>query len=105
MKNVYLLMYGLITKTYSYAGIKYANPHAVTQIANGLSTTTFTYDNNGNVTQKTTNGTTTTYRRFLPEGNRHAISVRALSRYRTQGRRQAGRAHGREGLQSLRALR
>jgi RHS repeat-associated protein len=33
----------------------------VTQIANGLSTTTFTYDNDGNVTQKTTDGTTTTY--------------------------------------------
>jgi RHS repeat-associated protein len=33
----------------------------VTQIANGLSTTTFTYDNNGNVTQKTVDGTTTTY--------------------------------------------
>jgi RHS repeat-associated protein len=39
----------------------YADPDAVTQIANGLSTTTFTYDNNGNVTQKTTDGTTTTY--------------------------------------------
>jgi YD repeat-containing protein len=39
----------------------YPNPDAVTQIANGLSTTTFTYDNNGNVTQKTTDGTTTTY--------------------------------------------
>jgi RHS repeat-associated protein len=39
----------------------YANPDAVTQIANGLSTTTFTYDNNGNVTQKTMDGTTTTY--------------------------------------------
>ena len=50
-----------LTKTYSYAGIKYANPDAVTQIANGLSTTTFTYDNNSNVTQKTTDGTTTTY--------------------------------------------
>jgi hypothetical protein len=34
-------------------GDGYANPHAATQIANGLSTTTFTYDNNGNVTQKT----------------------------------------------------
>jgi hypothetical protein len=33
----------------------------VTQIANGLSTTTFTYDNNGNVTQQTVDGTTTTY--------------------------------------------
>jgi YD repeat-containing protein len=39
----------------------YANPDTVTQIANGLSTTTFTYDNNGNVTQKTVDGTTTTY--------------------------------------------
>jgi YD repeat-containing protein len=39
----------------------YANPDAVTQIANGLSTTTFTYDNNGNVVQKTVDGTTTTY--------------------------------------------
>jgi RHS repeat-associated protein len=39
----------------------YADPDAVTQIANGLSTTTFTYDNNGNVTQKTVDGTSTTY--------------------------------------------
>jgi uncharacterized protein RhaS with RHS repeats len=46
---------------YSYGGVAYANPDAVTQIANGLSTTTFAYDNNGNVTQKTTDGTTTTY--------------------------------------------
>jgi hypothetical protein len=41
--------------------MRYANPDAVTQIANGLSTTTFTYDNNGNVSQKTVDGTTTTY--------------------------------------------
>jgi RHS repeat-associated protein len=41
--------------------IGYANPDAVTQIANGLSTTTFAYDNDGNVTQKTVDGTTTTY--------------------------------------------
>jgi hypothetical protein len=39
----------------------YSNPDAPTQIANGVSTTTFVYDNNGNVTQKTTDGTTTTY--------------------------------------------
>src|SRR5215472_11968547 len=38
-----------------------ANPDAVTQIANGLSTTTFSYDNNGNLIQKTTDGTSTTY--------------------------------------------
>jgi RHS repeat-associated protein len=49
------------SNTYTYAGTGYANPDAVTQIANGLSTTTFVYDNNGNVTQKTTDGTTTTY--------------------------------------------
>src|SRR6516225_4049483 len=42
---------------YPYGGMAYANPDAVTQIANGLSTTTFTYDNNGNVTQKTVDGT------------------------------------------------
>jgi RHS repeat-associated protein len=44
-----------------YKGTAYADPDAPTQIANGLSTTTFTYDNNGNVTQKTVDGTTTTY--------------------------------------------
>ena len=38
---------------YPYAGTGYANPDAVTQIANGLSTTTFSYDNNGNLAQKT----------------------------------------------------
>ena len=47
--------------SYSYAGTGYANPHAVTQIANGLSTTTYSYDQNGNLTQKTTDGVTTTY--------------------------------------------
>jgi RHS repeat-associated protein len=49
------------SRGYPYGGTAYANPDAVTQIANGLSTTTFTYDNNGNVTQKTVDGTTTTY--------------------------------------------
>jgi YD repeat-containing protein len=39
----------------------YANPEAVTQIANGLSTSTFSYDNAGNLIQKTVDGTTTTY--------------------------------------------
>jgi YD repeat-containing protein len=33
----------------------------VTQIANGLSTTTLSYDANGNLTQKTVDGNTTTY--------------------------------------------
>jgi len=45
-------------RTYTYAGTGYANPHAIIQIANGLSTTTCTYDNNGNVIQV---GTTTFY--------------------------------------------
>jgi YD repeat-containing protein len=46
---------------YPYGGVAYADPDAVTQIANGLSTTSFQYDNDGNVIQKTTDGTTTTY--------------------------------------------
>src|SRR5215470_17002912 len=49
------------TYTYTYAGTGYANPDAVTQIANGVSTSTFTYDNNGNLAQKTTDGVITTY--------------------------------------------
>src|SRR3989344_5764439 len=47
--------------TYTYAGTNYANPHAVTQIGNGVSTTTYSYDNNGNLAQKTTDGNSTTY--------------------------------------------
>ena len=39
----------------------YADPDAPTQIASGLSTSTFSYDNNGNLIQKTVDGTTTTY--------------------------------------------
>jgi uncharacterized protein RhaS with RHS repeats len=46
---------------YSYAGAGYADPDAPTQIANGVSTSTFSYDQNGNLVQKTTDGTTTTY--------------------------------------------
>src|SRR6516225_7458070 len=49
------------SRGYPYGGTAYANPDAVTQIANGLSTTTFSYDADGNVTQKTVDGTTTTY--------------------------------------------
>ena len=48
-------------QSYPYAGMDYANPHAVTQIANGQSTTTYSYDQNGNLSQKTTDGVTTTY--------------------------------------------
>ena len=47
--------------SYSCVGTDYANPHAVTEIANGQSTTTYSYDQNGNLTQKTTDGVTTTY--------------------------------------------
>ena len=57
----YAYCHARASRGYPYGGTAYANPDAVTQIANGLSTTTFTYDNNGNVTQKTTDGTTTTY--------------------------------------------
>jgi len=47
--------------SHPYAWMGYANPDAVTQIANGVSTSTFTYDNNGNLAQKTTDGVITTY--------------------------------------------
>ena len=47
--------------SYSYAGTSYANPHAVTQIANGLSTTTLSYDSNENVIQKKADAVTTNY--------------------------------------------
>src|SRR5215831_948076 len=47
--------------SYTNSPMGYANPDAVTQIANGLSTSTFAYDNNGNLAQKTTDGVTTTY--------------------------------------------
>jgi RHS repeat-associated protein len=50
-----------IPRQYSYGGMAYSNPDAPTQIANGLSTSTFAYDNDGNLIQKTTDGTTTTY--------------------------------------------
>src|SRR5215831_16048408 len=47
--------------SYTNSPMGYANPDAVTQIANGLSTSTFAYDNNGNLAKKTTDGVTTTY--------------------------------------------
>jgi YD repeat-containing protein len=50
-----------LSAAYTYAGTGYANPHAVTQIANGVSTTTLEYDNNGNVTQRKTDGVITSY--------------------------------------------
>jgi RHS repeat-associated protein len=46
---------------YANSPIGYANPDAVTQIANGLSTTTYTYDNNGNLVSSGTGTATTTY--------------------------------------------
>jgi RHS repeat-associated protein len=47
--------------TYTYAGTGYANPDAVTSIGNGLSTTTYAYDNNGNLTSSGNGTATTTY--------------------------------------------
>jgi len=49
------------SSTFTYAGTGYANPHAVTQTSNGVSTTTYSYDTNGNLAQKVTDGVTTTY--------------------------------------------
>jgi YD repeat-containing protein len=47
--------------SYSYAGAGYANPHAATQIGNGTATTTYAYDNNGNLTSAGTGAATTSY--------------------------------------------
>jgi hypothetical protein len=44
-------------------------------MAKGLSTTTFAYDNNGNVTQKTVDGTTT---KTGPVGPRWHVCFRQL---------------------------
>jgi RHS repeat-associated protein len=49
------------TSTYTYAGTGYANPHAVSQIGNGISTTTYAYDNNGNLSSAGNGTATTTY--------------------------------------------
>jgi RHS repeat-associated protein len=48
-----------IAMRYSYGGTAYANPQASTQIGNGTATTTYAYDNNGNLTSAG-NGTATT---------------------------------------------
>jgi YD repeat-containing protein len=46
--------------SYPYTGTGFANPHAVTQIGNGTATTTYAYDNNGNLTSAGTGTATTT---------------------------------------------
>lgn len=70
--------------TYSYAGTGYANPHAVTQTVTGAATTTFTYDNSGNML---TGGMTNTWdylSRLTQSGNGAATSTYA---YDDQGQR------------------
>jgi YD repeat-containing protein len=42
--------YHVLMRSWPYAGMSDADPDAVTQIANGVSTTTYSYDNNGNLT-------------------------------------------------------
>ena len=81
-------------KSYRYAGMSYANPHAATQVANGLSTTTYAYDNNGNLTSAGNGTATTTYtlrlrqpsdRTLLPRCN-NFIRIRRLRRARVSNR-------------------
>ncbi|MCP1846752.1 MULTISPECIES: glycine-rich domain-containing protein [unclassified Bradyrhizobium] len=60
--SILSLFSGGASSTYVYPGTAgYANPHAVTTLSSGYSTSTFSYDNNGNLIQKTTDGTSTTY--------------------------------------------
>jgi RHS repeat-associated protein len=60
LSESYNWLVNLISK-YTNAGTSFANPHAVTQIGNGVSTTTYAYDNNGNLTSAGTGTATTTY--------------------------------------------
>lgn len=55
------------TGDYSYDEIGYANPHAATEIGNGTATTTYSYDNNGNMTGDGTTTNTWSYRNELSE--------------------------------------
>ena len=48
--------------TYTYAETNYANPHAVTQVANGTATTTYAYDNSGNLLSASANNYTWDFR-------------------------------------------
>jgi RHS repeat-associated protein len=50
-----------LASKYTYAGTSFANPHAVTQIGNGTATTTYAYDNNGNLSSAGNGTATTTY--------------------------------------------
>lgn len=53
--------------SYSYAGTGYANPHAVTSIGDGMATTTYSYDNNGNLTSAGAFAYTWDYRNRLTQ--------------------------------------
>ena len=52
---------GVSSSTYTCAGTGFANPHAVTSVGNGTATTTYSYDNNGNLASSGTGSATTTY--------------------------------------------
>jgi YD repeat-containing protein len=55
---------------YTYAQTGYANPDATTQIANSTATTTYGYDNNGNLTSAGTTTYAWNYRnRLTQSGN------------------------------------
>jgi len=52
--NITGVTYNGSTTSYAYAGTNYANPDAATQMANGIATSTLTYDHNGNLTSTET---------------------------------------------------
>jgi RHS repeat-associated protein len=55
------------SNNYTYAQTGYANPDAVTQIANGVSTTTYGYDGDGNLTSAGTSTFSWDYRNRLTQ--------------------------------------
>lgn len=66
-----------LLKSYSYAGTNYSNPHAVTQIADGVSTSTYTYDTNGNLVSEGATAYTWDYRNQLSQSVGSATSTYA----------------------------
>jgi RHS repeat-associated protein len=54
-------------RVYTYAGTGYLNPHAVSSIGNGLATTTYSYDNNGNLTSAGNRSFAWTYNNLLTQ--------------------------------------
>jgi RHS repeat-associated protein len=88
------LAYKSDTGGYTYAGntgSSYADPDAVTQIANGYATSTYAYDNNGNLTSSGTHGYQWDYlNRMIGAGNGIATSSYAYDAFSNRVKKTVG---------------